>query len=83
METIVTILVTIISGMGFLLYKKSKETAQLKADQDLTSQSESSKLVGEKIEESQTEVDKLESELQTKPDDKDKDQFWDDYTKGL
>lgn len=77
METLLSILVAIIGGLGFLVFRKSKQNTQLKADKSLTDQKKDSKLVDEKVESAQKEIDKLESE-------KDKpvgDGFWDDYTK--
>ena len=76
METLISILIAIIGGLGFALFHKSKQNTQLKADKDLTSQEESSKLVDEKITDSQKDIAKLE-EQKNKPVG---DDFWKDYT---
>jgi len=78
METLIGILLSIIGGLGFMYFRKSKQNRSLKANQSLTDQKEDSTIVDEKVESAQKEIDKLESE-------KDKpvgDDFWDDYTKG-
>lgn len=77
METLIGILLSIIGGLGFMYFRKSKQNTQLKVDKSLTDQKKDSTIVDEKVESAQKEIDKLESE-------KDKpvgDDFWDDYTK--
>jgi len=79
MEYIISILVAVAGGFGFLYYRKSKENTQLKADKDLTSQRERSKVVDEKVELAQKEVDELNKEMKEKL--KRSDEFWKDYGK--
>lgn len=75
MEYLIGILLSIIGGLGFLVFRKSKQNTQLKADKDLTSQTEHSKIVDKEVKQSQEEIDKLESD-KDKPVD---DGFWDEY----
>lgn len=78
METLISILVAVIGGLGFLLLRKSKENVQLKVDKDLTVQSESSKVVDEKVSEAQGKIDSIQSELDIEPDESEG--FWEDYS---
>lgn len=77
--TIIAFLSAIIGGLLILLNRKSKQNEELKADVDLTKQRESSKVVDQKVESAQKEIDKLEKQMKEKP--KDDDEFWGDYTK--
>lgn len=77
METLLGILLSIIGGLGFLLFKKSKQNIQLKADNDLQTQKKDSKIVDGRVDGAQKEIDSLNKEID-KPV---KDDFWKDYTK--
>ena len=78
MENLITILLAVIGGLGFLLLRKSKENTSLKIEKDLTIQSESSKVVDEKVADSQAKIDDLESELESEPEEAEA--FWEEYT---
>lgn len=75
---IIAFLSAIIGGLLILLNRKSRQNDELKADKDLTVQRESSKIVDEKIDSAQKEIDKISQEME-KPV---SDDFWKDYTKG-
>lgn len=75
---IVAFLSAIIGGLLFLLSRKSKQNQELQAEKDLTNQKISSKIVDEKVNSAQKEIDKLSQEME-KPV---SDDFWKDYTKG-
>lgn len=77
---IIAFISAIIGGLIFLLARKSKKNAGLKADIDLTKQTERSKVVDEKVDSAQDKIDVLDQEMKkpTKGDD----EFWGDYTKG-
>lgn len=79
METLISILIAIIGGLGFLFYRKSKQNTQLKADIDLTSQRERSKIVDEKVNSAEEEIDTLHKEM-GKPVEG-SEEFWKDYGK--
>jgi len=70
----------IIGGLLIYLSRKNREVDNLKADKDLTVQTERSKVVDEKVDSAQVEIDKLSQEMK-KPAKSD-DEFWKDYTKG-
>ena len=67
----------IIGGLIFFIYRKDRENDQLRADKDLTKQTERSKIVDEKVDSAQVEIDKLDQEMK-KPV---SDDFWKNYTK--
>lgn len=77
MEYLISVLIAIIGGLSFLLFRKSKHNTQLKADIDLTRRSERSKIVDEEVSSVQGEVDALSQELEKPTDEADK--FWRDY----
>ena len=77
METLVSILVAIVGGLAFLLFNKSKENTSLKAEKDLTEQSERSKIVDEQVSSASVEIDALSEEMDKPVGDK----FWKKYTK--
>ena len=79
METLISILITIIGGLGFLLFRKSKQNTQLKADIDLTKQSESSKVVDEKVNSAQEKIDDLNQEMEKPVEEAE--EFWKNYKK--
>lgn len=74
---IIAIISAIIGGLLYLLSRKSKKIDDLKATVDLTVQKESSKVVDEKVNSAQKEIDALSQEMK-KPV---SDEFWNDYTK--
>lgn len=75
METLISILLAIIGGLGFVLFRKSKENTQLKADKSLTERESSSKIVDVKVEDIKKEIKKLENKKNEAVEDK----FWKDY----
>ena len=79
MESLITFLIAIIGGLGFLYLRKSKENNQLKVDKDLTVQSESSKVVDEKVGEAQSKVDDIQASMESEPEEAEA--FWEEYTK--
>ena len=78
MENLITILLAVIGGLGFLLLRKSKENVSLKAEKDLTIQSESSKVVDEKVADSQAKIDDIQAEIESEPEEAEA--FWEEYT---
>lgn len=83
MDSQLSILLAIIGGLGLLLFRKSKQNTQLKAEQDLTDQKNRSKVVEEKVHSAQKKIDELSQELE-KPVSEyptEIDAFWKDYTK--
>jgi hypothetical protein len=68
----------IIGGLIFFIYRKDRENDRLRADKSLTKQTERSRVVDEKIDSAQVEIDKIDQEMK-KPV---SDDFWKDYTKG-
>lgn len=64
METLISILVAVIGGLGFLLYRKSKQNIQLKADADLTRQTERSRVVDKELISAQEKIDSLSHEME-------------------
>lgn len=79
MDSQLSILLAIIGGLGLLLFRKSKQNNQLKAEQDLTDQKNRSKVVEEKVHSAQKKIDELSQELE-KPV-SESEEFWKDYTK--
>lgn len=77
--TIIAFISAIIGGLIFLLSRKNRKIDGLKADIDLTKQTERSKVVDEKVNSAQVEIDKLSQEM-NKPV-KDDDEFWGEYSK--
>lgn len=77
METVIAVLSTIISGLIFLIYRKSKQNTQLKADVDLSKRSERSKVVDEQVDSIQKELDILDGRMDDGLVESDK--FWKDY----
>lgn len=77
--TIISIFLVIIAGLLILLNMKSKEINSLKAEKDLQVQREKSKVVDEKVQSAQKEIDKLDKQM--KEPTKDDDEFWKEYTK--
>lgn len=77
METLISILIAIIGGLGFLVLRKSKQNTQLKADKSLADQKNDSKITDEKIKDAQDEINKLVKEMD-KPV-SDSEEFWKDY----
>lgn len=75
METLISILVAVIGGLGFMLFRKSKQNTQLQADKDLTDQKKSSKMVDKKNKDLQEEIDLLETEKGKSVED----DFWKNY----
>lgn len=78
MENLITILLAVIGGLGFLYLRKSKENINLKAEKDLTVQSESSKVVDEKVGEAQSKVDDIQASIESEPEEAEA--FWEEYT---
>jgi len=78
MENLITLLIAVIGGLGFLLLRKSKENVQLKADKDLTVQSESSKVVDEVVSEAQVKIDSLQEAMESEPEEAEG--FWTEYS---
>lgn len=76
--SIIAFFLVIIAGLLILLNMKSKEISLLKAEKDLSIQREKSKVVDEKVQSAQKEVDKLDKQMKepTKSDD----EFWKEYT---
>lgn len=74
-----SIFLVIIAGLLILLNMKSKEINSLKAEKDLQVQREKSKVVDEKVQSAQKEIDKLDKQM--KEPTKDDDEFWKEYTK--
>lgn len=79
MDSQLSILLAIIGGLGLLLFRKSKQNTQLKAEQYLTDQKNRSKVVEEKVHSAQKKIDELSQELE-KPV-SESEEFWKDYTK--
>lgn len=79
MDSQLSILLAIIGGLGLLLFRKSKQNNQLKAEQDLTDQKNRSKVVEEKVHSAQKKIDELSQELEQPVDESE--EFWKDYTK--
>lgn len=77
METLIGVLLSIIGGLSFLVFRKSKQNNQLKANQSLTDQKNDSKITDEKIDSAQGEIDTLHKEMEKPVGD----EFWKDYTK--
>lgn len=77
--SIMSIFLMIIAGLLILLNMKSKEINSLKAEKDLQVQREKSKVVDEKVQSAQKEIDKLDKQM--KEPTKDDDEFWKEYTK--
>jgi hypothetical protein len=63
MESLISVLIAIIGGLGFLLFHKNKQNIQLKADKDLTSQSKDSKIVDNKVKSAEEEIKDLEKTM--------------------
>lgn len=79
MDSQLSILLAIIGGLGLLLFRKSKQNNQLKAERDLTDQKNRSKVVEEKVHSAQKKIDELSQELETPVGESE--EFWKDYTK--
>lgn len=79
MDSQLSILLAIIGGLGLLLFRKSKQNNQLKAEQDLTDQKNRSRVVEEKVHSAQKKIDELSQELETPVSESE--EFWKDYTK--
>lgn len=77
METLISILVALLGGVGFLYYRKSKENVGLKADIDLTSQRERSKIADEKVSDADEKLDALGKEMDKPVEESD--EFWKKY----
>lgn len=77
--SIIAFFLIIITGLLILLNMKSKEINSLKSEKDLQVQREKSKVVDEKVQSAQKEIDKLDKQMKepTKSDD----EFWKEYTK--
>ena len=77
--SIIAFFLVIIAGLLILLNMKSKEINSLKSEKDLSIQREKSKVVDEKVQSAQKEIDKLDKQMKepTKGDD----EFWKEYTK--
>ena len=75
METLLSILVAIIGGLGFLLYRQSKQNVSLKADKSLTDREKDSTIVDTGVDSAKQEIEKLESDKDNPVDDG----FWDEY----
>lgn len=77
--SIIAFFLVIIAGLLILLNIKSKEINSLKSEKDLQIQREKSKVVDEKVQSAQKEIDKLDKKMKepTKGDD----EFWKEYTK--
>jgi uncharacterized protein YxeA len=76
---IIAFVSAIIGGLLFYASQKNRENAHLKADKDLTKQTERSKVVDDKVKSVQNDIDKLSKDMDspTKSDD----EFWKEYTK--
>jgi preprotein translocase subunit SecF len=74
---IILALVIIIGSLSFMLVQSSNKNADLRAKVDLTVQTESSKVVDDKVKSAQTKIDTLGQEM-SKPV---SDEFWKEYTK--
>ena len=77
--SIIAFFLVIIAGLLILLNMKSKEINSLKSEKDLSIQREKSKVVDEKVQSAQKEIDKLDKQM--KEPTKDDDEFWKEYTK--
>lgn len=77
--SIISIFLIVIAGLLILLNMKSKEINSLKSEKDLQVQREKSKVVDEKVQSAQKEIDKLDKQM--KEPTKDDDEFWKEYTK--
>ena len=77
--SILALFLVIIAGLLILLNMKSKEINSLKSEKDLSIQREKSKVVDEKVQSAQKEIDKLDKQMKepTKGDD----EFWKEYAK--
>jgi len=77
--SIIAFFLVIITGLLILLNMKSKEINSLKSEKDLAIQREKSKVVDEKVQSAQKDIDKLDKQMKepTKSDD----EFWKEYTK--
>lgn len=78
METLISLLIAIIGGLGFLFFRKSKENTQLKVDKSLSERKQDSELSESKVESAEKDIEKIDKEMKKPVDDS----FWDDYTKG-
>lgn len=77
--SIIAFFLVIIAGLLILLNMKSKEINSLKSEKDLQVQREKSKVVDEKVQSAQKDIDKLDKQM--KEPTKDDDEFWKEYTK--
>lgn len=75
---IITFISAIIGGLLFALSRSNRKNESLKADIDLTKQTERSKIVDSKVRSAQDEIDSLSQEMKKPVGD----EFWDEYTKG-
>lgn len=76
METIISILLAFLGGLGFMFFRERNKSRHLQADKDLTDRTSDSKMVDKQIKCAKKKIDKLESD-KSKPVG---DDFWDDYT---
>jgi len=77
MEYLTTLLVAIIGGLGFMLFRRYKDGIELRANRDLKDQEHSSNVVDEKVDSAQGEIDSIQDEIKSPVEDN----FWDKYTK--
>lgn len=76
---ITVVLLLVVCILVFLLVRSSKKNASLKADLDLTTRKDLSKIVDDKVKSIQTNIDGLNKEMNKPvPDD-----FWKEYTKDI